>query len=93
VPWRWLTAGQGDQLLFDFSCDGHFVWSFEGPTRMECRLKTFFHELLSDTVDGGKTHAQRCGNGFVGIFHAFRTRIRLQQNTAMEQCTRGPFAR
>ena len=60
--------------------------------RLAGRLKTFFHALLPYTVDGGKTHTQRLGDGFVGIPHAFETRIRLEQNAAMEQFASGPFA-
>jgi hypothetical protein len=49
--------------------------------------------MLSYTVESGETHTQRLGNGFVGLPHAFRTRIRLQQNAAMEQLASGPLAR
>ena len=86
---RRLATGQGDQLLFDLPGDGHFVRPPPGPPRVESRLKTLFHELLPYTMDGGETHAQRLGNGFVGVPHAFRTRIRLQQNAAMEQFASG----
>jgi len=68
-PWR-LAAGPGEQPLFHLSCDGHFVWPLAGPPRLAGRLKTFFHALLPYTVDGGKTHTQRLGDGFVGIPHA-----------------------
>src|SRR5262249_5663139 len=64
-----------------------------GPMRMEGRFKTLFHELLPYPVDGGKTHPQRLGYGVVGIPHAFRTGICLQQNAAMEQFASGSFAR
>jgi hypothetical protein len=60
---------------------------------MEGRLKTFFYELLPDTMDGRKTHTQRLGDGVVGIPQTFWTRIRLEQNAAMEQGARSPFAR
>src|SRR6266705_1634738 len=90
---RWLATSQGDQMLFHLPFDGHFVRPPQGPLWAEGRLKTLFHELLSYAVDGGETDAQRLGNGFVGIPHAFRTCIRLQQNAAMEQFARGSLAR
>jgi hypothetical protein len=57
VSWRRLAAGQRDQLLFDLPCDRHFVWPFQRLPWSKGRLKTLFHALLSDTVDGGQTHA------------------------------------
>src|SRR2546428_7002915 len=80
-------------MLFHLPGDGHFVRPPHGPTWVEGCLKILFHEMLPSTVDGGETHAQRLGNGFVGIPHAFRSRIRLQQNAAMEQFSSGPLTR
>jgi hypothetical protein len=91
VASRRLAAGQSDQRLFSLPWDGHFVWPLSGPPRIEGRLKTVFHELLPYTVDGRKTYTQRLGDGFVGIPHAFWTRLRLQQNAAMEQCASDPL--
>src|SRR4029450_11956893 len=88
-----LAAGQGDQMLFHLPVAGDFVRPPQGRPRVEGRLKTLFHEMLSYTVESGETHAQRLSNSFVGIPHAFRTRIRLQQNAAMEQFSSGPLAR